>query len=176
MTALTASNAANMAALTTSIQELVTQLLFGGCSIATATTSIKDAIEASANINASAIGTLTFSTADIATSTKVTADQAVAHAKPAAKYALHPGNNDADNALDYSTKHGLGLYLAANAALSGVAWDHTLGNTLGMSNMLGLRAAKSGWSTGDQAVARAKPAAKYALHPGNHDADNALEL
>ena len=141
------SNAANMAALTVSIQELVAQILSGGGSIAAATTSIKDAIEASATSNAASIGTLTASTSDVAASTKVTTDAAVARAKPAAKYALHPGNHDADNALDYSTKHGLGLYLAATAALSGAAWDHTLGNTLGLSNRLVLRASKSGCST-----------------------------
>jgi hypothetical protein len=146
--ALTASNATNIEALTTSIQDLVTQLLSGGGSIAAATSFIKGAIEASANSNAAAIGTLTASTADAASSAKVTADDAVARAKPAVKYALHPGNHDANNALDYSTKHGVGLYLAATAALSGVAWDHTLGNTLGLSNMLGLRASKSGWLTG----------------------------
>ena len=42
----------------------------------------------------------------------------------------------------------MGLYLAGTAALTGVLWDHTLGNTLGLSNRLGLRASKSGWSTG----------------------------
>jgi hypothetical protein len=144
VTALTASNAANMMVLTTSIQELFTQVLSGGGSIAAATTSIKDAIEASATINAVAIGTLTASTADAASSAKVTADAAVARAKPLVKFSLYPGNHDADNVLDYSTKHGLGLYLAATAALSSVALDHTLGNTLGLFNMLGLRAFNSG--------------------------------
>ena len=98
--ALTASNAANMVALTTSIQDLVTQLLSGGGTIATATASIKGAIEASANSNAAAIGTLTASTADAAASAKVTADAAVARTKSAIKYALHPINHNADNALD----------------------------------------------------------------------------
>ena len=147
VTALTASNANNVAALTTSIQQLVSQLLAGGGDIAAATTSIKEAIEASATANAAAIGTLTASTADVAAHSKVTADQAVAKAKPAVIFSLHPGNHDASNALDYSTKHGLGLYLAGTAALSGVPWDHTLGNTLRLSNRLGMRAAKSGWAT-----------------------------
>lgn len=83
----------------------------------------------------------------VAAHSKVTADQAVAKVKPAVIFSLHPGNHDASNALDYSTKHGLGIYLAGTAALSGVPWDHTLGNTLGLSNRLSMRAAKSGWAT-----------------------------
>jgi hypothetical protein len=145
--ALTASNANNVAALTLSIQTLVSQLLAGGGDINAATTSIKEAIEASATANATAIGNLTASTAEVAANTKVSADQAVAKAKPVAIFSLHPGNHDASKALDYSTKHGSALYSAGTAALSGVPWDHTLGNTLGLSNRLGMRAAKSGWST-----------------------------
>ena len=61
---------------------------------------------------------------------------------------LYPGTHDADNILDYSTKHGGGFYATATIALPGIAWDHTLGNTLGLSNMLAMRAAKSGWETG----------------------------
>jgi hypothetical protein len=137
VTALTASNANNVAALTLSIQTLVTQLLAGGGDITAATTSIKEAIEAAATANATAIGNLTASTADVAANTKVTADQAVAKAKPAAIFSLHPGNHDPSKALDYSTKHGSALYSAGTAALSGVPWDHTLGNTLGLSNRLG---------------------------------------
>ena len=112
------SNAANVAALTTSIQELVAQLLSGGGDIASATVSIKDSIEASANSNAAAIGNLTASTADVAASTKVTVDAAVARAKPAVKYALHPGKHDANVEIRLITIR------------------------------LGVRTSKSGWSTG----------------------------
>ena len=76
------------------------------------------------------------------------ADAATARANPAPIFALHPGTHDANKIFDYSTKYGGGLYAAATAALPGIAWDHTLGNTLGISNMLGMRTAKSGWATG----------------------------
>jgi hypothetical protein len=137
----------NVKALTASIQEMVTQLLAGG-SISAATTSIKDAIEASATRNATAIYDLTASTAEAAASAKINADAATARTKPPTQFALHPGTHNADGIFDYSTKHGGGLYAAATAALPGTAWDHTLGNTLGLSNTLEMRAAKSVWSSG----------------------------
>ena len=147
VTALTAPNAANIAALTTTIQELVNQLLAGG-SISATITSIKDAIESSATRNATAIDDLTASNVEVAASAKVAADAATACANPAPIFALHPGTHDANIILDYYTKHGGGLYAAATAGLPGTPWDHTLGNTLGLSNMLEMWAAKSDWSIG----------------------------
>ena len=88
-----------MVAITASIQHLVTQLLANG-NITNTTTSIKEAIEASATSNAAAIGAIGLSATDTDASAKLTADDTMSHVKPTPKISLHPGAHDANKTID----------------------------------------------------------------------------
>ena len=136
-------NTDNVAALTASIQQLVTQFIANG-NITGATTSIKEAIEASATRNAVAIGAISASDTDAAASAKITADVATAYAKPTTTMSLHPGSQALGEIIDYSTSVGNKLYVASTMPLLGVLWDHAQGNNLSLCNMLQMRADKSG--------------------------------
>ena len=98
MSAADDQNTANVAALTVSIQQLVSQLLANG-NIADATTSIKEAIEVSATSNVAAIGAIVLSATNAAASAKVTADDAAARVK-VPKISLQPGAHDPENIID----------------------------------------------------------------------------